>query len=338
MFLQKKTNGIWIIVYTKKDGKRSSKSTGTKLKREANKFLTEFAIQLKEEREQKFIPITLKQLRWEYLKYSESFHTWKTTLTYRTTFNKVLKYFGDIPLTELSRKRIEEYIQDEIRTVSIHSARKELINIKSFLNWSVNSNYLLENPSKTLKRIKVPEKLPVYYSKEEFQKLLSVIEDQDIKDLVIFAVNTGLRMGELLSLQSRQFIPNSKSIILDNHTHTTKSKKIRTIPLNKSAYEIIERRSKKNDLIFTIEGKRIIQDTFVHVFKRYVKKVDVNQKLTFHSLRHTFASWLVQSGVSIFQVSKLLGHADIKTTEIYAHLRNDDLQRSVEILDMDEEQ
>ena len=56
------------------------------------------------------------------------------------------------------------------------------------------------------------------------------------------------------------------------------------------------------------------------------------QKFDFYSLRHTFASGLVQHGVSIYQVSKLLGHADIKTTEIYAHLRAEDLRESVEML------
>jgi len=51
-------------------------------------------------------------------------------------------------------------------------------------------------------------------------------------------------------------------------------------------------------------------------------------------LRHTFASWLVQKGVSIYEVSKLLGHADIKTTQIYAHLRSDDLRNAVKVLDI----
>jgi len=119
----------------------------------------------------------------------------------------------------------------------------------------------------------------------------------------------------------------------DHNTHITKSKKIRTIPLNRTALEIIVRRSKSSGIIFTLQGKPIKQDTFVHIFKRFVRAVDINQKLSFHSLRHTFASWLVQRGVSIFQISKLLGHADIKTTEIYAHLRQDDLKKSVELLD-----
>lgn len=76
----------------------------------------------------------------------------------------------------------------------------------------------------------------------------------------------------------------------------------------------------------------IKQDWIVHNFKKYVLKANINPKLHFHSLRHTFASWLVQAGVSIYKVSKLLGHSDVKTTEIYSHLRIEDLRNSVEKL------
>lgn len=75
------------------------------------------------------------------------------------------------------------------------------------------------------------------------------------------------------------------------------------------------------------------QDYLVKNYKKFVLKAGINPKLNFHSLRHTFASWLVQRGVSIYHVSKLLGHADIKTTEIYAHVRAEDLRASVELLE-----
>ena len=88
----------------------------------------------------------------------------------------------------------------------------------------------------------------------------------------------------------------------------------------------------KPELIFTLEGERILQDNLQDNFRKYIEAAKLNPKLTFHCLRHTFASWLVRKGVSIYEVSKLLGHADIKTTQIYAHLRGDDLRKAVEIL------
>ena len=67
-------------------------------------------------------------------------------------------------------------------------------------------------------------------------------------------------------------------------------------------------------------------------FKKYVLKAELNPKYKFHSLRHTCASWLVQAGVSLYIVKELLGHSSISVTEIYSHLRTDDLRKSIELL------
>lgn len=331
MFLSKRKNGKYYIFYEGSNGKRTCISTKTKYKSEAVKFLSEFSEKLKQAEKRKYTEITLQDFRFEYLKYSESYHTWRTTINLKTTFNSLLKYFGNVSLSNLTKKLIEDYISYKLRTVSIYCARKDLINIKASLNWAVQNNYILENPSKPLKRIKPPERLPLFFSKNEFDKLLNVIDIDDIKDLTVFAVNTGLRQSELINLSYKQVNFKDKSIILDNQQHITKSKKIRAVPLNNSAFNIVEKRykGKIQQLIFTINNYPIKQDYLVHKFKKYVRATDINQKLSFHSLRHTFASWLVQKGVSIFKVSKLLGHADISTTQIYAHLRTEDLLDAV---------
>jgi site-specific recombinase XerD len=86
------------------------------------------------------------------------------------------------------------------------------------------------------------------------------------------------------------------------------------------------------EIIFTYHYQPIKQDFISKKFKKYVIKAGLNPKLNFYSLRHTFPSWLVQRGVSIYEVSKLLGHSDIKVTEIYSHLRVEDLRNSVNLL------
>ena len=164
--------------------------------------------------------------------------------------------------------------------------------------------------------------------------MINVIDKEDVKELVIFAVNTGLRQGELLSLQFRQVNFSNRTIVLDNQTHITKSKRIRSVPLNETAFNIIQKRNNgKFQNVFTLRESGIKQDWIVHNFKKYVLKARINPKLHFHSLRHTFASWLVQGGVSIYHVSKLLGHSDVKITGIYSHLRQEDLLNSVQILE-----
>ena len=166
-------------------------------------------------------------------------------------------------------------------------------------------------------------------------KIINATEDNDLKDLISFAVNTGLRQMELIMLEWNQVDLNQNVLLLDNQNAVTKSKKVRNIPLNKSAREILEKRNNQSNCgrVFTYKSVPINPDFLSKKFKKLVEKAEINSDFNFHCLRHTFASWLVQKGVSIYEVSKLLGHADIKTTQIYAHLRNEDLRNAVEKLD-----
>ncbi len=335
MFLSKRSNGFYYVFYENQNGKRTCKSTKTKIKKEAYKYLVSFSTHLDEIKSLSFQELTLKEFRWKFLKYSEIHHTLKTTLTYRTTFNFLLNYCGDKNINQITNIELEEFIQQRINKVSLHAGRKDLINIKACFNWAVKMNLLRINPAANLKRIKKPEKQPLFFSTEDFQKLLEVIENPDIKAIVILAVNTGMRQMEMITLQWNQINLEARYIVLDNQNHTTKSKKVRTIPLNNSCISILKNISKtiNSENVFNYNGSQIKQDYLVKNFKRYVIKAQLNLKLNFHSLRHTFASWLVQKGVSIYQVSKLLGHADIKTTEIYSHLRTEDLSDVVKLLE-----
>ena len=81
--------------------------------------------------------------------------------------------------------------------------------------------------------------------------------------------------------------------------------------------------------VFARSGNRLSQSYVEHKFKQYVRSAGLKENLKFHSLRHTFATWLVQNGASIYEVQKLLGHSDIKTTQIYAHLMASELHSTV---------
>lgn len=333
MFLYKNKTGVYYIVYTNESGKRTTKSTKQTLKSEANKFLFSFQRELEFKKSQVVKPIQIKQFGFQYLRQRESHFTEKTIKVNKTTFKFLENYFGNIQISEITRNNLEEYFNNRIKKSSIFTARKDLINISAAFNYAVNSGYLVSNPCKGIKRYRLPEKQPLFYSKEDFKKLLDAIDNEDLRDLVLFAVNTGLRQMELITLEWRQINFKDNFLILDNNGHITKSKRIRTIPLNQTCIDILQKRYERSDFqyqnVFTIDNKPILQEKFSKQFKTYVIKAKINSKLNFHSLRHTHASWLVQSGVSIYVVSKLLGHADIKTTQIYAHLRSDDLRSAV---------
>lgn len=334
MFLSKKPSGVYYIVYTKFDGKRALKSTFETKKPEATKKLIEFSKRLDFIEQNKVIPITLKNFYWEFLKYSESVHTNKTTLTHHTTKRFVINYFGEnIQLKDITKKSFHEYLLHRMKESSIYSARRDHINFSSAMSKAVLDGYLITNPCKGIKRFKIPEKQPLFYTKEDLSNLLSAINDIDMQHITEFAFNTGLRQGELINLTWDQIDFNTKILTLNNRESLTKSKRVRSIPLNETALNILKERLKQNhNFIFTLNKEKIRQVNFSQKFKRYVHKAKLNPKLNFHSLRHSFASILIQKGASIFHVSKLLGHSDIKTTMIYSHVRTEDLRETTNLI------
>jgi integrase len=326
MYLSKHKNDFYYIYYKKQDGKRTKVATRTKFKSEALKFLSRFEKNLAQQVKLDFTKITLKDFAFQYLKHSESIHSPKTTRDYNQTFIFVQRYFGSLTIDTLTTKLMNNYIQHRIETSSIYQGRKDLINLKSAFNFAKKNNYLLNNPCDSIRRIKTPEKQPLYFLGAEFKRFLLSIDNNDFKDLVMLAVNTGLRQMELLTLTKEQIDLTAGILTLDNRVHLTKSKRIRVVPLNGIAKEVLNRRI-TFDTIFSFTS-----DQTIKLMKKYRTESGIRQELTFHSLRHTFASWLVQKGVPILNVSKLLGHSDIKTTQIYAHVSNNELRSSVEML------
>ncbi|MGB5849058.1 MAG: phage integrase SAM-like domain-containing protein, partial [Ignavibacteriaceae bacterium] len=154
MFLTKLKNGYYYVYFLDINGKRNKISTRTKIRSEARKFLITFQTTFSERKREKLEPLTLIQFRWKFLKHSESYHAWKTTLDYKSTFNEMESYFGDILLTEFTQRSIEEFIQTKIRKVSLHTGRRHLINIKAIFSKAVAYGYLESNPAKNIKRIK----------------------------------------------------------------------------------------------------------------------------------------------------------------------------------------
>lgn len=243
-----------------------------------------------------------------------------------------MRFTNNIQVNEITPKLVNDYLRARGKK-SIYTSSKSLRYLRSAFNWAITEKYLTENSCKDIKPIKIPEKQSLFFLETDFQFLIKSNDSKDIRDIVIFAVNTGLRLMELITLQWNQISLKDKYLILDNINHITKSKKIRTLAFNNKALQILNERQFQNDKnVFTINNLKINPDVLNKKFKQYVISSRLNPKLKFHSLRHTFASWFVQKGVSIYEVSKLLGHSDIKTTEIYSHLSAEDFRKSVNLL------
>lgn len=332
MFLSKRANGVYYIYYNDEQGKRQAISTKSSIKSEALKFLTDIKQEVKKKKAKPAVQIKLQDFKNEFLTHSKAIHTEKTTKTFLTTFKFFEGKMGNVFLSSIEEKNIKQYIDYRITSASVFQARKDLINLSSCFNWAISEGYIKTNPCSQVNKVRVPQKMPLFFSEDEFKKLLEVIDNQDIKDIFLFAVNTGCRQMELLTIEWNQIDLNRKILLLDNRNHITKSKKVRSIPLNRNAIDVVTRRRLLNNSsqkVFTLNCKEITAKQIQTKSREYIKRSGLNTKLNFHSLRHTFASWLVQRGVSIYEVSKLLGHSDLKVTQIYAHLRQENLETAV---------
>ncbi len=120
--------------------------------------------------------------------------------------------------------------------------------------------------------------------------------------------------------------------VTSTSTFKTKTRKRLVVPLNDPALDVVTRQPDGHPFVFTHDGRPVRRDSLSHACKRAVRAAGLPEELHFHSPRHTFASWLQQDDVSLYQVGRLLGHTDTKTTEIYAHLQPETMHDVVDRL------
>ena len=183
-------------------------------------------------------------------------------------------------------------------------------------------------PMKGLKHPKTEEKEIRFLSIDEIYRLLDVIENQQIRDMVLMYIHTGARRLEILK---SNFTWESVDFINKKITLLGKRQKIRSIPMDEVVAEILRRR--KN-----IEGQDIpfdySYDWVYRRIKKYYKLAGIDNA-NVHTLRKTFGSLLVQQDVNIYTVSKLMGHSSVVVTErYYASLIDRNLREGVKSLDI----
>ncbi|MGD1044717.1 MAG: tyrosine-type recombinase/integrase [Bacteroidota bacterium] len=319
----------WYVSFTDSDGNRKQKSTGKSTKREALGVLTEFQTLLKE----KSKPILLSKQVEQFLEYARSNYPKKTFDVYRAALKQFQVICGDIALDKITAKQWDTYRIRRLEHVSPVSVNIELRTLKAFLNTVVRWGNLEHSPFNKQPFATVPESSPIFFTKEDFQKLLAVIKQAWLREAVVFTVLTGLRRGELINLRWQDVdLQRHIFTVQSNPTFKTKQGKKRTLPLNETAFHLLSLKHSQNigDYVFTVRGKQIAEDWLSQLFKRSVRETSLNDKLHWHSLRSSFASWLVIDGVSIYAVSKLLGHSSVAITQKhYAHLATENLHNDV---------
>jgi integrase len=321
VFLSKSHSGYYYIWFKDERGKKCKVSTRTKLKGEAYEALANFKGLTKKEPK----ALGLKEFTSEFLSYASATYSIATVDMYRRTLSNFAGINGNYPLRKITARHIDEYKTNRLKCIKPVSVHIELRALKASFNTAKRWKLLSENPSEESPLPSVPEHAPVIFTLEDFQKLLKVIQETWLRDMTLLAVLTGMRRSELVNLRWANVDLERRVVQIESTaTFKTKAGRRRTIPLSDAALIILRSRLGKSQLeyVFFDRGAKIASQHVTHLFKIYVRKANmVDQRLHFHSTRHTFASWLVQAGVSLYEVQKFLGHSSPLVTEVYAHLQ-----------------
>jgi len=269
----------------------------------------------------------------EYVEAIKYTHSKSYVRTVETSFNQLLKFSDNLSLIKYDVRRLEKFIIKTFKR-SKYSAALYYRTLKAAFNKAVDWDYIPSNPFNKIKLPKFQKPNPAYITYSELQQILRYVPG-NLVELYEFAFFTGLRLSEIIFLKWNSVNLNSRLIQIGSKEFITKGKKIRTIPVCERVYEILLNQFPKilnNKRNFVFHKSNAFPFTASYIskkFKNAVRKSELDERIHFHSLRHSFASNLIKEGVSIYEISKLLGHSSISVTEIYSHLDIGTLKEAV---------
>lgn len=243
-------------------------------------------------------------------------------------------FFGNRILKEVTPSSIVDYKANRRKEgMAPATLARELCLLKRAFNLAVKEwEWCKDNPVSKISGERFNNQIDRWLSHKEEERLLTACPGW-LKGIIIFALNTGMRQGEILDLEWPHVDLFRKTITIMR----SKNGERRTLPLNQSALEVLKSRAKvrhiKGNHVFVSQsGTRIIQRNLLRAFYPAMETAKI-ENFRFHDLRHTFATRLVQAGVDLYTVSKLLGHKDVRMTQRYAHHCPESLRGGVEVLD-----
>jgi len=256
----------------------------------------------------------------------------------RRTIKSYMRYNRDFLL--FSGKEPKNVNNEDIKKYLYYMVEKKKVST-STLNIIINAlkfyygEVLKKNFIYEVKRPKKDKKLPVVLSKEEIAKILSSADNIKHKALLMLAYSAGLRFGEVIKLKPEDIDANRKLIFIRG----SKGRKDRYTLLSNTALETLReywKRYRPQKWLFegAKEGVHLSTRTADKIFRNACKKAGINKKVSFHSLRHSFATHLLESGSDLKYIKELLGHAYSKTTEIYTHVSRKNLGKIISPMDI----
>ena len=264
-----------------------------------------------------------------------------TIASYRMDLVSFLNYLeskGFSGIEKIKRDDITHYLLNlKDKGLSGNSVSRALVSIKMFYKFLAQEHLIKDNIAGVLESPKLIRSLPNVLNISEVEKLLAAPDMRDwigIRDKAALELlyATGMRVSEMVDLPT-----NTLNLDVGFIKCRGKGDKERVVPIGSKARDAITRYLEKtrpillknkndNHLFLTRLGKRVSRQSFWKMIKKYAKKARIKKEITPHTLRHSFATHLLERGADLRVVQEMLGHSDIATTQIYTHINKDRLK------------
>ena len=258
---------------------------------------------------------------------------------YKRDLNDFYK-FTNKSYKNITKNDIVQYIAYLNKKVGVKTINRHIVSIKNYFKYLEKNSFIKNNPCVDITGLKTPKKMPRVLSVEDINKLLD-IELKDAysyrnKAMLELMYSSGLRVSELLnlSISNIDFDMNLVRIF-------GKGSKERIVPMSTIATDCLFDyinlfrntlvKSEVTDLVFlNSRGKRLSRQGFFKILKEIALEKGINKDISPHTLRHSFATHLLNNGADLRSIQTMLGHENIETTQIYTHVSNNYVKKNYE--------
>lgn len=259
-----------------------------------------------------------------------------TVTNYKIDLREFSESIKDKPVEQVTHLDVRLFLaRMKEKNFSKRSVARKMACLRSFFKFLYREGYIKSNPAVSLSTPKIDKKLPLFLSTDDAARLMESPDPSDViglRDRAILETlySTGVRVSELVSLDKEDidFISGVLKV-------RGKGKKERLVPIGDKALRAIKAYFEKIKVIninekkpvFLNKNNRRASDRAVRrIVHKYIHKTSLNENISPHSLRHSFATHMLDRGADLRSVQELLGHANLSTTQIYTHVTTDRLK------------
>lgn len=272
-----------------------------------------------------------------YLEYERHYSS-NTIISYKNHIELFIKYLEDNKINDLNKvdySLIRKYISFLYNKYNSKSICNHISSLRSFFKYLKNENKITNNPLVLIENPKLDKTLPKFLYYEDLERLLNYPDlntNVGIRDALILELLyvTGIRVSELVNIKLNDINYSDKKIKI-----LGKGNKERMVMYGSRCEDLLNKYLKirdnflKNDnnyLLLGVKGKKINDRIIRKMITDIVEKINLSQKVSPHTLRHTYATHMLNEGADLRSVQELLGHENLQTTTIYTHVTNERLR------------